>query len=165
MVKFPIENQDQFNEAIKDRLTREREKWEKETNIDEYKSRAEQAESNAFGRVQSRDARQILTGMNVPKERHGRILKLAELPTKAGEDGEPDRKAIVEAFKGLHGDMPEVFGEGATVAETALDTSGGGGDDKDAPLTRERIENMEPEQINEPGMWERVQKFMSGERA
>ncbi len=165
-MKFPIENQEQFDQAIKDRLTREREKWEKETNIDEYKTRAEQAEANAFGRVQSRDARQILTGMNVPKERHGRILKLAELPTAPGEDGEPNRKALVEAFKSLHSDMPEVFGEGATVEDTALDTSNGDdADGKDAPLTRDRIESMDPDEINEPKMWERVQRFMAGERA
>ena len=135
-MEFPITNQEEFDAAIKDRLTREKEKWEKSVNIDEYRQRAEQAESNAFGRVQSRDARQILQGMNVPKERHGRILKLADLPTAPGQDGEPDRKALVEAFKSLHGDMPEVFGEGATVAETALDTSTGD-QDHDAPLTVE----------------------------
>lgn len=163
-MEFPITTQEEFDAAIKDRLTREKEKWEKNTNIDEYRQRAEQAETDAFSRVQSRDARQVLQGMNVPKERHGRILKLADMPTAPGEDGEPDRRAIVEAFKSLHSDMSEVFGEGATVAETALDTSTGD-QDQDAPLTRERIEAMDADEINEPSMWERVQRFMAGERA
>jgi len=163
-MEFPITTQEEFDAAIKDRLTREKEKWEKNTNIDDYRQRAEQAETDAFSRVQSRDARQVLQGMNVPKERHGRILKLTDMPTAPGEDGEPDRRAIVEAFKSLHGDMPEVFGEGATVAETALDTSTGD-QDQDAPLTTERIESMSPDEINEPTMWGRVQRFMAGERA
>jgi transketolase len=165
-MEFPvsIENQEQFDALVKNRLTRERERWEKETNIDEYRQRAESAESAAFSRVQSRDARQILHGMNVPKERHGRILKLAEMPTAPGEDGEPDRKAMIEAFKDLHGDMPEVFGAEATVAESALDTSTGERD-TDAPLTLARIESMDAGEINEPSMWERVQRFMAGERA
>jgi hypothetical protein len=163
-MEFPINTQEEFDQAVKDRLVREKSRWEKETNIDDYRQRAEQAETNAFSRVQSRDARQVLAGMNVPKERHGRILKLADMPTAPGEDGEPDRKALVEAFKGLHGDMPEVFGEGATVAETALDTSTGD-QDHDAPLSVERIESMSPDEINEPGTWERIQRFMAGERA
>jgi transketolase len=163
-MEFPITNQEQFNEAIKDRLAREKDKWEKETNIDEYRTRAEQAESAAFGRVQARDAKALLHGMNVPKERHGRILKLADMPTAPGEDGEPNRKAMVDAFKSLHSDMPEVFGSEATVAESALDTSTGD-TDRDAPLTRERIERMDEGEINDPTMWERVQRFMAGERA
>jgi hypothetical protein len=163
-MEFPIETQEQFDALVKNRLAREREKWEKETNVDEYRQRAESAESAAFSRVQSRDARAILHAMNVSKERHGRILKLADMPTAPGADGEPDRKALVEAFKSLHGDMPEVFGEGATVAETALDTSTGD-QDTDAPLTLARIERMDADQINEPTTWERVQRFMAGERA
>lgn len=159
-----INSQQEFDELVKGRLTRERQRWEKETNIDQYRQRAERAESDAFGRLVERDARDVLRSMNVPAARHGRILRLAELPTAPGEDGEPDRKAITEAFKSLHGDMPEIYGEGATVQETALDTSTGD-QDQDAPLTRERIEGMSAEEINEPSMWERVQRFMSGERA
>ena len=74
---------------------------------------------------------------SVPAERHGRILRFTELPTGPTEDGEPDRKALVEAFKSLHSDMPEVFGDGATVQETALYTSTGDVN-PDAPLTQER---------------------------
>jgi hypothetical protein len=163
-MEFPINTQEEFDQAIKDRLVREKSRWEKETNVDEYRQRAEQAETNAFSRIRDRDARQVLTGMNVPKERHGRILKLADMPTAPGEDGEPDRKALVEAFKSLHGDMAEVFGSEATVQDTALDTSTGD-QDTDAPLTTERIEAMSPDEINEPSMWDRVQRFMAGERA
>jgi hypothetical protein len=33
------------------------------------------------------------------------------------------------------------------------------------PLTRDELEKMSPEQINEPGTWERVQRFLAGERS
>jgi len=163
---FPVtvNSQEEFDELVKGRLTREKDRWEKETNVSEYRDRAEQAETRAFGRLVDRDAREVLKSMNVPSERHGRILKFAELPTAPGEDGEPDKRAIVESFKGLHSDMPEVFGAEATVKETALDTSTGD-TDQDAPLTRERIETMSPDEINEPTMWTRVQRFMAGERS
>lgn len=166
MPDFPItiKDQDEYDNFVKDRLTREKDKWEKSTNIDEYRQRAEQAEANAFSRVQSRDAKQVLAGMNVPEERHGRILKLADLPIAPGEDGEPDRKALVEAFKSLHADMGEIFGADATVEDTALDTSTGD-QDTDAPLTQDRIEAMSPDEINSEGMWPRIQRFMAGERA
>ena len=88
-MEFPvtINNQDEFDAMVKGRLAREREKWEKETNIAEYKTRAEEAESRAFARVRDRDAKEVLRGMNVPEERHFRILRLADLPTAPGEDG------------------------------------------------------------------------------
>lgn len=166
-MEFPktINNQEEFDDLVKGRLTRERERWEKETNVSEYRDRAEQAETRAFARLRDRDAKEVLRSMNVPRERHGRILKLSDLPTAPGEDGEPDRRAIVEAFKGLHSDMPEVFGAEATVKEAALDTSTGSAGDQDAPLTRERIESMDHDEINEPSMWGRVQRFMAGERS
>jgi hypothetical protein len=163
-MEFPINTQEEFDQAVKDRLVREKSRWEKETDIDSYRQRAEQAESNAFARIRDRDAKEVLRSMNVDPGRHGRILKLADLPTAPGEDGEPDRKALVEAFKSLHGDMREVFGESATVEDVALDTSTGDSD-QDAPLTTERIESMSPDEINEPGTWERIQRFMAGERA
>jgi hypothetical protein len=163
-MEFPINTQEEFDAAIKDRLQREKSRWEKETNVDDYRQRAEQAESAAFSRVQSRDAKQVLSRMNVDPQRHGLILKLADMPTAPGQDGEPDTKALVEAFKSLYGATPEVFGESATVEDTALDTSTGDSD-QDAPLSVERIESMSPDEINAPGTWERIQRFMAGERA
>lgn len=164
-MEFPItiNNQDEFDNMVKNRITREREKWEKETGIADAHERAQKAESAAYGRVLKRDARDVLKGMGVPESRHERILKNATLPETPGEDGEPDKAAITAAFKDLHKEVPELFGEGARVEETALDTGGTNGG-QDAPLTRERIEAMTPQEINEPTMWGRVQAFLAGER-
>lgn len=163
MMEFPVTINDQaeFDNMVKGRIAREREKWEKDSGIADAHERAEKAERAAYGRVLDRDARDVLRGMGVPENRHGRILKNAELPDKPGEDGEPDKSAITSAFKGLHKEVPELFGTEARVEDTALDT-GGAGDAGDGPLTREQVENMSPREIN--SMWDRVSAFMAGER-
>lgn len=161
---FPltVNSQEEFDNIVKNRISREREKWEKESGIAEANERARTAEGAAYGRVLKRDARDVLKGMGVPENRHERILKNADLPDKPGKDGEPDKQAITTAFKDLHKEVPELFGDGARVEETALDTGGSTTTDQDAPLTRERIEKMGPSEIN--SMWDRVQAFLAGER-
>lgn len=162
-MEFPItiNDQDEFDGIVKNRIAREREKWEKDSGISDAQERATKAEKDAYGRVLRRDARDVLKGMGVPENRHERIIGNATLPDKPGEDGEPDKPAIASAFKDLHKEVPELFGEGARVEETALDT-GGAGSDQDGPLTREQVENMSPQQVN--SMWDRVSAFMAGER-
>lgn len=100
--------------------------------------------------------------MNVkdPK-RQQLVMKLADFSTvEAGEDGEPGRKAITDALKALHKETPEVFGEGATVADAAPDGDSGG--DENAPLTEARVAAMSPEEVN--SNWDRVKAFLAGER-
>lgn len=162
-MEFPvtIQDQDQFDGLVKNRIAREREKWEKESGIADAHERANKAETDAYRRVLRRDARDVLRGMGVPDNRHERIIGNATLPDQPGEDGEPDKAAITSAFKDLHGEVPELFGEGARVENTALDT-GGSGDQGDGPLTREQVENMSPQEIN--SMWDRVSAFIGGER-
>ncbi len=92
--------------------------------------------------------------MAVDPARHDKILKLADIP----EDG--DAKKMRQAFKDLHGEMPEVFGENAQVRNKGVDTTGS--DTSTGPLTREQVDKMSPEQIN--SNWDRVKAFVSGER-
>lgn len=162
-MEFPvtIQDQDQFDGLVKNRIAREREKWEKESGVADAHERANKAETEGYRRVLRRDARDVLRGMGVPDNRHERIIGNATLPDQPGEDGEPDKAAITSAFKDLHGEVPELFGEGARVADTALDT-GAGDDDRDAPLTRERVENMTGDEIN--SNWDRVKAFLAGQR-
>lgn len=162
-MEFPItiKDQDEFDGIVKNRIAREREKWEKESGISDANERANKAESAAYRRVLERDARDVLRGMEIPSNRHERIISNAALPEKPGDDGEPDKAAIGAAFKDLHGEVPELFGEGARVEDTALDT-GGSGDQGDGPLTREQVESMSPQQIN--SNWDRVKAFIGGER-
>lgn len=163
-MEFPItiNSQEEFDNQVKSRIAREREKWEKESGIADAHERANKAESAGYQRVLKRDARDVLKGMGVPENRHERIISNAKLPEKAGEDGEPDQQAITAAFKDLHKEVPELFGEGARVEETALDTGGDGQTNGDGPLTREQVENMSPREIN--SNWDRVKAFIGGER-
>lgn len=168
---FPvtINSQEEFDRQIEDRLKRARNQWERESGIsealrerDEARTATTQAESDAFDRLLRRDARDALVGMNVkdPK-RQQLIMKLADLSSvEAGPDGEPNKKAITDALKALHKDTPEVFGEGATVADAAPDGDAGG--DENAPLTEASVAAMSPEEVN--SNWDRVKAFLAGER-
>lgn len=155
-MEFPIENQQQFDDAIKDRLAREKAKWEKDSGASGELEEARERVGELEGEIKTRAARDVLTGMSVsdPK-RQDRIIRLAEIPDDA------DQKAMIAAFKNLHGEMPEVFGEGAAVKDKGLDTTQGG-QPAEGPLTRERVEAMGPEEIN--SNWDRVKAFLAGER-
>lgn len=157
-MEFPItiENQEQLNELTQNRIDRERKKWEKESGVSGELDASRERVAGLEGEIRTRDARAVLAGMNVADEkRQDRIIRLAEIPEDA------DSKAMTQAFKSLHTEMPEVFGEGATVKDKALDTSQGD-QTTDGPLTRERVESMGPEEIN--SNWDRVKAFLSGER-
>lgn len=160
-MEFPIENQEQFDAAIQKRLTKERQRWESERGpiadpdeLEQTRHRVGELE----GEIRTRDARAVLASMNVSDEkRQDRIIRLAEMPDGA------DKKAMVAAFKSVYEDMPEVFGGGARVKETALDTSRESG--SDAPITsRAQIdanENAEPGWIERN--WDKVSGFLSGQ--
>lgn len=172
-MEFPItiNTQEEFDQHISGRLQRARTQWERESGLadtqrerDEARQRATRAERDALDRLMKRDARDVLAGMNVsdPK-RQALILKLADLTgVQAGEDGEPNRKAITDAIKALHAETPDVFGTEAQVQDAAPDGGAAGSSGADAPLTREQIDKMSPQEIN--GAWDRISAFLSGER-
>lgn len=174
-MEFPItiNSQEEFDQQIESRIQRLRTQWERESGLaetqrerDEARQRASRAEHDALDRLVKRDARDVLTGMNVrdPKVQ-ATVMRLADFSgVQAGDDGEPSRKAITDAIKTVHKDTPAIFGTEAQVRDAAPDgdTGAGSGGDGNAPLTRERIDNMSPQEIN--GMWDRVSAFLSGER-
>ncbi len=171
---FPItiNSQEEFDQHISTRLQRARTQWERESGLadtqrerDEARQAASRAERDGLDRLVRRDARDVLAGMNVsdPK-RQALILKLADLSgVQAGEDGEPNRKALTDAIKALHAETPDVFGTEAQVQDAAPDGGAAAGSSgTDAPLTREQIDRMSPQEIN--GAWDRISAFLSGER-
>lgn len=157
MVDFPIENQEQFDQAIQKRLTKERQKWENERGADSGELEAAQEKARKLeAEIRERDARGVLSEMNVTETgRQDRIMRLIDWPENA------DDKSLREAFKSAYNDMPEVFPEGATVKDKGVDTSGGG-DDSSGPLTEDQVKSMSPSEIN--SNWDRVKSFLSGER-
>ncbi len=155
-MEFPatFQSQEEFDQAISGRINRERDKIKKESGGNEELESAQSRVSELEGEIQRRDAKAVLSEMAVDPARHDKILKLADIP----EDG--GAKVMRQAFKDLHGEMPEVFGENAQVRDKGVDTSGS--DDSTGPLTREQVDQMSPQQIN--SNWDRVKAFVSGER-
>ncbi len=153
----PITTQEEFDERIKGRLAREREKWEKESGTEEL-----QEEISALKREQHQEkAQQALTehlaGIGVRDEgRQSRILKHVDLDELDPEDS----LSVVQSLEGVRRDLPELLTERVSGA-------GSGGSSKpvpqgDPPLTRKEIEGMSAEEMD--GAWERVEKFLQGNR-
>jgi intergrase/recombinase len=167
----PITTQEQLDAIIKARLAREREKWEKESGTSDLQAQlaAKDEEIATIKREHCReDARRavvnVLASNGVTDEgRINRILKHVELDeVEPGEDGQPDRRAIQTQLAAVNRDMPELL--------TYRVGAGSGGSSKpvfeqEKPLTREEVENMSAEEQNRPGMKERIDRFLSGERS
>lgn len=168
----PITTQEQLDQIVEGRLQRARQTWERESNIptieqerDDAIARANRAERDTLDRLVRRDARDVLTGMNVrdPKAQQT-IMRLADFSrVEAGDDGEPNRKAIGDAIKAVHADTPAVFGPDARVADAAPDADDSGpAAQANGPLTEAQVSGMSPQEIN--SNWDRVKSFLSGER-
>ena len=156
----PITSQADFDERIKNRLAREREKWEKESSTEDLKSQLEAKDAQMAELKKSHDlenarhaALQELMKRGVRDEgRRERIMRLVDL------EGEAEPAAQLDA---LSRDVPELFkvpvgaGSGGS-KQPVLDTG-------DKPLTREEVGAMSPDEIN--SRWDTVRKFLAGERS
>jgi hypothetical protein len=166
----PISTQEEFDEAIKSRLAREHEKWEKQTGVADLRGQLEAKDGEIADLKQDHhreNARRAvveqLAGVGVTDEgRIERVVKHVDLDAiAASEDGQPDRRAVELQLAAVNRDMPDLLtyrvGAGSRGSTSpVLET--------EKPLTRGEVEKMSPEQINEPGTWERVQRFLAGER-
>ena len=163
----PITTQEEFDDRIKARLARERERWEKQTDVDELRAQLEAREEEIATIRREHyleDARRAVVGELASRgvtdeERIQRVMKLIDLEgIEPDQDGAPARGAVLSQLDSVASDVPElVRPRGA----------GGGGSrhpvlKTDEPLSREEVENMSPEQVN--SNWDRVQRFLRGER-
>jgi hypothetical protein len=165
----PITTQEVFDERIKARLAREREKWEKESSSGAEELKAEIAakdeeisqikrehylENTKRALLQELDRREVLeTG------RRERIMKLVDLEAiEASEDGSPSREHILEQVDGVAQDLPELVrprGAGSRGSSKPVVP-------QEKPITRDELEKMDEAQIN--SRWDAVKAFMAGER-
>lgn len=164
----PITTQEEFDEIIKGRLAREREKWEK---------RSSESEGSAEGPLPS----EALEGLKAQLEAKDR--ELASMAEEAAIDGELARRGITDATRqarikrlvdgagaepvedqlaALSKDVPELFkvpkGAGSGGSKTPVASL-----ETEKPLTRDEVENMGPDDIN--SRWDAVKAFLAGERA
>jgi hypothetical protein len=173
-MEFPltVNSQEDFDRLITGRLERARQKWESESGLAEARdklreaeSRAQAAEAKARERLARRDARSLLADIGVTERgRQDRILRLADFDNLGYDDaGEPSEKDLRDAIKEVHKDLPEVFGEGVQVVDSAADAGEGSGSGADVPITsEEQLAKMGPDEIN--SSWDRVAAFLRGER-
>jgi hypothetical protein len=165
----PITTQEDFDERIKARLAREREKWEKESDTEDLKAQLE-AKDEEISQIRREHYRadacravvDELGAHGVTEEgRIERILRHVDLDeVEPGKDGKPHFGSIREQLAGIARDMPELLkyqlgaGSGSGAKTPVLQ--------REAPLTREEVEAMSESEIN--SSWERVKAFMAGER-
>ncbi len=165
----PITTQAEFDERIKARLARERERWEKETSTDDLKAQL-QSKDEEIAQIRREhyraDARRALVdelaASGVTEEgRVERILRHVDLDeVEPTEDGKPYFGSIRGQLAGVSRDMPELL-------QYQLGAGSGIGSKKpvltqEKPLTREEVEGMSEKEIN--SNWGRVKAFMAGER-
>jgi hypothetical protein len=164
-----ITTQAEFDERIKARLAREREKWEKESGGDDLRQQLE-AKDEEISQIQREhyraDARRAvvdeLAASGVTEEgRIERVLRHVDLDAiEPAEDGSPHFGSVRRQLADISRDMPELLsyqlgsGSGIGSKKPVLQ--------REAPLTREEVEAMDESQIN--SNWDRVKAFMAGER-
>jgi hypothetical protein len=165
----PITTQEEFDERIKARLARERERWEKESDTEDLKTqlRVKDEEIAQIQREHYRaDARKAildeLRASGVTEEgRIERILRHVDLDEiEPGDDGSPYFGSVRGQLAEVSRDMPELL-------SYQLGAGSGGSSkpvlQREAPLTREEVEAMSESEIN--SNWQRVKAFMAGERS
>jgi hypothetical protein len=166
----PITTQEEFDERIKARLAREREKWDKESGTEDLKAELEAKEGEIAQIKQEHyraNARRAvvdeLGAHGVTEEgRQERILRHLNLDeVEPAEDGRPHFGSIRRQLADISRDMPELLsyqlGSGSGIGSKNPVLTG------EKPLSREEVEGMSEKEIN--SNWERVKAFMAGERS
>jgi hypothetical protein len=159
----PITTQEDFDERIKARLARERERWEKESRSTSANLEAElQAKDEEIAQIRrerfledaQRDVRAELARRGVTDEgRIERAMKLIDFSEAS------DTSFAVAQLDGVAKDLPELVPPRG---------AGSGGSSRPVlqpqqkPLTREEVEKMSPEEVN--SRWDSVKAFLAGER-
>jgi hypothetical protein len=168
-VEFTTEQQAKIDEIVKQRVARERERFEKESGVEDLKAElaSKDEEISQIRREHYRaDARRAvvdeLGAHGVTEEgRIERILRHVDLDAiEPAEDGGPRFGSVRGQLADISRDMPELLsyqlgaGSGIGSKKPVLQ--------REAPLTHEELEAMSESEIN--SRWEQIKAFMAGER-
>jgi hypothetical protein len=168
-VEFTPEQQARIDEIVKQRVARERERFEKENGAEDLRRQLElkDEEISEIRREHYRaDARKAvvdeLAAHGVTKEgRIERILRHVDLgEIEPAEDGSTYLGSVRHQLADVSRDMPELLdyqlGAGSRGSSKPVLT-------QEKPLTRDEVEQMSQQEIN--SNWDRVKRFMAGERS
>jgi hypothetical protein len=165
----PITSQAEFDERIKARLARERERWEKESGSADLKAQL-QSKDEEIAQIQREHFRanarravldELAASGVTEAGRQERVLRYIDLDEiQPGEDGKPYFGSVRQQLASISKDMPELL-------DFKLGAGSGIGSKKpvltqEKPLTREEVEGMSESEIN--SRWEQIKSFMAGER-
>jgi hypothetical protein len=164
----PITSQAEFDERIKARLAREREKWEKESGSADLKAEL-QSKDEEIAQIRREhyraEARRAIVdelgAHGVTEEgRIERILRHVDLgEIEPSEDGNPYFGSVRRQLASVSKDMPELLkyelGAGSRGSSKPVLT-------REKQLSREEVEGMSESEIN--SNWDRIKAFMAGER-
>jgi hypothetical protein len=150
----PITSQQEFDERIKARLVREREKWEKESSGGAEDLQAQLAQKDKeLARAQAKhdvDLELTRRGLDASGKSE-RIKKLLDYDAET---------PVTDQLQQLSRDVPELFslprGAGSRGSSKPVLQP------QEKPLSREDVEGMSEQEIN--SNWDRVKAFMAGER-
>jgi hypothetical protein len=165
----PITTQEEFDDRIKARLAREREKWEKDSGVADLRAELE-AKDDEIAQIRREhyraDVRRAvgdeLGAHGVTEEgRIERILRHVDLDAvEPTDDGSPYFGSVRGQLAGVSRDMPELLsyqlgaGSGIGSKKPVLQ--------RETPLTHEELEAMSESEIN--SRWEQIKAFMAGEQ-
>jgi hypothetical protein len=168
-VEFTPEQQAKIDEIVKQRVARERERLEKESGVGDLQAQLE-AKDEEIAEIRRehyranvrRAAVDELAAHGVTEEgRIERILRHVDLDAiEPAEDGTPYFGSVRGQLADVSRDMPELLsyqlGAGSRGSSKPVLT-------QEKPLTRDEVEQMSEQEIN--SNWDRVKRFMAGERS
>ena len=166
----PITTQEAFDEAIKGRLAREREKWEKGTDDADLRAQLEAKDEEIAdlkkGHYLEATRRAFAAELDnrgvVDEGRRECVMRHVNLDeVEATADGKPSREHVLRQLDDVSRDLSELLqprgGGSRGSKKPVLET--------EKPLTREEVEAMSPAEQAKPGMRERIDRFLAGERS
>ena len=163
----PITSQTQLDEVIKARLARENERREKEDGTADLRAQLvakdEEIADLKKGHYLEATRRAFAAELDdrgvVDEGRRERVMRHVDLDeVEATADGQPSREHVLRQLDAVSRDLPELLqprGAGSRGSKRPVL-------DAEKPLSRGELEKMSPEEVN--GAWDRVQRFLSGER-
>ena len=166
----PITTQEEFDDRIKARLARERERWAKESDTEDLKAQL-QSKDEEIAQIQrehyrANARRAVVDELGVhgvtEEGRIERVLRHVDLDAiEPAEDGSPHFGSVRGQLGGVSRDMPELLsyqlgaGSGVGSKKPVLQ--------RETPLSREELEAMSESEIN--SRWDQIKAFMQGQRS
>ncbi len=168
----PITTQEEFDEAIKGRLAREKDRWEKSSGVanlrQELESKEEELSDIRREQYLSEARRAALARLeesgHTESGKTERILRHLDLDSiEADEEGNPNHLAVTNAIADVQKDLPELFDQGQRV-QAGAGSRGAGKPvvETEKALTGEELAEMSPEEV--ATRWDQVRAFLGGER-